>query len=222
MGSAGDCAMAFKGRIDRRGFIRTSFLVTGGVMVGCQPPPADPVPGEALEASQQSSLPAAPQRIEVSDTSRAVQRVVAAVRKKEGAGFEVRRPFPTRELDLLDPFLLLDEMGPTLYGPGEALGAPDHPHRGFETITYVLDGDLAHKDSMGHSGWVGPGGVQWMTAGSGIVHSEMPADHIIDQGGRMHGFQLWVNLPSDLKMIEPTYQEVATGGLPLFEATDGS
>ncbi len=140
--------------------------------------------------------------------SRAISRVVAGVRKKEGAGFEVRRPFPTRELALADPFLLLDEFGPTNNAPYEAKGAPDHPHRGFETVTYMLVGDLEHRDSMGHAGVMGPGGVQWMTAGSGVVHSEMPSKERFEKGGPVHGFQLWVNLPADLKMIDPNYQEL--------------
>jgi redox-sensitive bicupin YhaK (pirin superfamily) len=134
--------------------------------------------------------------------------VIEAVYRKEGAGFVVRRPFPTRENSLVDPFLLLDEFGPTDYGPYEAKGAPDHPHRGFETVSYILEGDVHHRDSMGHDAVMGPGGVQWMTAGSGIVHSEMPSQERLARGGRIHGFQLWVNLPRSLKMMEPHYQEL--------------
>ena len=107
----------------------------------------------------------------------------------------VRRPFPTHRLDHIDPFLLLDEMGPADHGPGEARGAPDHPHRGFETVTYLLAGRMVHADSQGNSGKLGPGDVQWMTAGAGVVHSEMPEPEFARTGGRMHGFQLWVNLP---------------------------
>ncbi|MBW2256338.1 MAG: pirin family protein, partial [Deltaproteobacteria bacterium] len=92
----------------------------------------------------------------------------------EGGGFPVRRPFPTPDMDQVDPFLLLDQMGPVDWAPGEAIGAPDHPHRGFETVTYVLQGRMQHKDSRGHQGELGPGDVQWMTAGGGVVHSEMP------------------------------------------------
>src|SRR5437879_6077818 len=94
-----------------------------------------------------------------------------------GGGFVVRRPFPG-EIDSVDPFLLIDEMGPVDYAPGEAIGAPDHPHRGFETVTYVLEGEMEHEDSAGHRGRLGPGDVQWMTAGAGIIHSEMPSQHI--------------------------------------------
>ena len=106
---------------------------------------------------------------------REVSRIVTAHRQREGAGFIVRRPFPTQGLELVDPFLLLDEMGPADYAPGEAVGAPDHPHRGFETVTYMLAGEFEHEDSAGHRGLLRAGDVQWMTAGAGIVHSEMPS-----------------------------------------------
>src|SRR5579883_3218473 len=98
-------------------------------------------------------------------SSRAIARIVNSVRTVEGGGFTVRRPFPTMTLEDVDPFLLLDEMGPVVYGPGEAVGAPDHPHRGFETVTYMLRGEMEHEDSAGHRGKLGPGDVQWMTAG---------------------------------------------------------
>ncbi len=105
---------------------------------------------------------------------RSVTRIVSSIRTREGGGFIVHRPFPTQMLMDFDPFLLLDEMGPVDYAPGQAVGAPDHPHRGFETVTYVLQGKMQHKDSHGHAGSLGPGDVQWMTAGAGVVHSEMP------------------------------------------------
>src|SRR5512138_703387 len=132
---------------------------------------------------------------------RPVRMTVRATETLEGDGFHVRRPFPTRVLEDLDPFLLLDEMGPTDAGPGEARGAPDHPHRGFETVTYLLAGELVHRDSHGGSGRIGPGDVQWMTAGDGVVHSELPGERILREGGRMHGFQLWVNLPARDKRV---------------------
>ena len=103
-------------------------------------------------------------------TSRTIRHTITAVRTVEGGGFVVHRPFPTRMLMDFDPFLLLDEMGPVDYAPGQAKGAPDHPHRGFETVTYMLEGSFAHKDSAGHSGVLRPGDVQWMTAGAGVVH----------------------------------------------------
>jgi len=133
----------------------------------------------------------------------------------------VRRPFPTTGLDQVDPFLLLDEMGPVNYGPGEAIGAPDHPHRGFETVTYVLDGEFEHEDSAGHRGKIGPGAVQWMTAGAGIVHSEMPSLQIRERGGRVHGFQVWINLPARAKMTQPRYQEIPAAKIPQAKSGDG-
>ena len=148
--------------------------------------------------------------------------VVDAIRTLEGAGFAVRRPFPTRALDHVDPFLLLDEMGPADLGPGEAKGAPDHPHRGFETVTYMLSGRMEHRDSQGNAGQLGPGDVQWMTAGAGVVHSEMPAPEFLRTGGRMHGFQLWVNLPRRDKMMRPRYQEVPAGRIPVASTADGT
>ena len=105
---------------------------------------------------------------------REVEKVVTAHKQREGGGFIVRRPVPTLGMDQVDPFLLIDEMGPVEYGPGEAVGAPDHPHRGFETVTYVLDGEMEHEDSAGHRGALGPGDVQWMTAGA--VNATVPAE----------------------------------------------
>jgi len=120
-----------------------------------------------------------------------------------------------------DPFLLLDEMGPVEYGPGEAVGAPDHPHRGFETVTYMLAGEMEHEDSAGHRGRLGSGDVQWMTAGRGIVHSEMPSRAMRERGGKMHGFQIWVNLPSRDKMMAPRYQEIPRDAIPEAATADG-
>jgi redox-sensitive bicupin YhaK (pirin superfamily) len=152
---------------------------------------------------------------------RSVSRVVPALRTVEGAGFAVRRPFPTRALDHVDPFLLLDEMGPSELRPGEAKGAPDHPHRGFETVTYLLAGEMEHRDSGGHAGRLSPGDVQWMTAGGGVVHSEMPSEAFLRRGGRMHGFQLWVNLPRRDKMMTLRYQEVPAARIPVARSADG-
>ncbi len=152
---------------------------------------------------------------------REVVRVSIAQRQLEGGGFVVRRPLPAAGLDLLDPFLLIDEMGPVVYAPGEAVGAPDHPHRGFETVTYALDGEFEHEDSAGHRGVIRPGGVQWMTAGAGIVHSEMPSRRIVEEGGRVHGFQVWINLPARLKMTRPRYQELAPDAVASAASADG-
>jgi redox-sensitive bicupin YhaK (pirin superfamily) len=154
-------------------------------------------------------------------TLRSVHAVVTATETLEGAGFKVRRPFPTRPLDHLDPFLLLDEMGPMELGPGEAKGAPDHPHRGFETVTYLLSGEFVHRDSNGGGGVIRPGQVQWMTAGAGVVHSEMPSAAFQETGGRMHGFQLWVNLPRAEKLTPPRYQGLGGATLPSARSADG-
>jgi redox-sensitive bicupin YhaK (pirin superfamily) len=153
---------------------------------------------------------------------RPVGQVVPSLRTVEGGGFVVRRTFPTGRLDMVDPFLLLDHMGPSDYGPGEAVGAPDHPHRGFETVTYMLEGTFEHQDSSGGGGYLGPGDVQWMTAGAGIVHSELPAERIRREGGRVHGLQLWVNLPRADKMAPPRYQEIKSDTIPVAEPAAGA
>jgi redox-sensitive bicupin YhaK (pirin superfamily) len=154
-------------------------------------------------------------------TQRSIERLVRAHRQSEGAGFIVRRPFPSPGLQQIDPFLLLDELGPIDYPPGEATGAPDHPHRGFETVTYLLEGESEHQDSAGHRGVMGPGDVQWMTAGDGVVHSEMPSARLQREGGRVHGFQLWVNLPASQKRMKPRYQELPAARLPRATSADG-
>jgi redox-sensitive bicupin YhaK (pirin superfamily) len=150
--------------------------------------------------------------------TRTVKKIVNSVSTMEGEGFLVNRLFPTNALMQFDPFLLLDEMGPKEYGPGEAKGAPDHPHRGFETVTYLLEGSFQHKDSNGNAGRLGPGDVQWMTAGAGVVHSEMPEKEFAKVGGRLHGFQLWVNLPRRDKMTKPRYQDVRSADIPVAGA----
>lgn len=153
--------------------------------------------------------------------SRTVAGVVSSIETLEGAGFLVRRPFPTASFSDFDPFLLLDEMGPMDVAPGQAKGAPDHPHRGFETVTYLLSGEMEHKDSSGRAGRLTPGDVQWMTAGAGVVHSEMPSREFMREGGRMHGFQLWVNLPQREKMMKPRYQEIPAARIPKATSAEG-
>lgn len=148
---------------------------------------------------------------------RSIARVIEGVAAFEGEGFLVHRPFPSGHLPHVDPFLLLDEMGPADLSPLEARGAPDHPHRGFETVTYVLEGSIEHLDSTGKGGRIEPGDVQWMTAGRGVIHSEMPGKEIQSDGGRLHAVQLWVNLPRASKMTEPRYQEIASGKIPEWE-----
>jgi quercetin 2,3-dioxygenase len=141
-------------------------------------------------------------------TAAAVTRLIPAQRAVEGDGFVVRRPFPTQDLSYLDPFLLFDHMGPMTFAPGEGVGTPWHPHRGFETVTYLLEGDLEHRDSLGNHGRLRSGDTQWMTAGSGVLHREGPSLDAQRDGGTMHGLQLWVNLPAAKKMIEPAYQDL--------------
>lgn len=147
---------------------------------------------------------------------RSVVQIVPTHSVLEGGGFKVRRPYSMNRL--LSPFLLLDEMGPNVTGPGEAVGAPWHPHRGFETVTYLLDGRMQHEDSAGNKGELNPGDVQWMTAGRGIIHSEVPHDEFQKIGGRTHGFQIWVNLPAEHKMMAPRYQEIPASESPTVES----
>jgi len=152
---------------------------------------------------------------------RPVLHVVTAPTTIEGAGFQVRRPFPGIDLRFADPFLLLDHLGAVEYAPGEAKGAPWHPHRGFETVTYVMDGELAHHDSTGGGGVIRDGSTQWMTAGAGILHDELPTEQLLRTGGLFHAVQLWVNLPGALKMTPPRYQEIGAGQLRLLSSDDG-
>jgi redox-sensitive bicupin YhaK (pirin superfamily) len=155
-------------------------------------------------------------------TARPVGRVVPAHHAVEGAGFEVWRPFPGGiDAHLADPFFLLDQLGPVEYAPNEPVGAPWHPHRGFETVTYVIDGVIAHHDSNGGGGVIGEGDTQWMTAGSGILHDEVPTETFVRNGGRSHGVQLWVNLPAALKMSPPRYQAIEGSQLTLLSSADG-
>lgn len=135
-------------------------------------------------------------------------RLIKAQRAVEGEGFEVRRPFPTQAVPHLDPFLLLDHMGPTTFAAGKGVGTSWHPHRGFETVTYMLDGQMEHRDSMGNHGLLNPGDTQWMTAASGVLHKEGPSATMQRSGGTLHGLQLWVNLPAAEKMSDPTYQDL--------------
>jgi hypothetical protein len=149
---------------------------------------------------------------------RPISRLVKSKPTLEGAGVHLRRAFGFGNTSDFDPFLLLDDFRNDV--PEDYLaGFPWHPHRGIETITYVLAGTVEHGDSMGNSGSIAAGDVQWMTAGSGIIHQEMPKG---DQGGRMHGFQLWANLPSSLKMMAPRYQEVKALDIPVATDDDGT
>ncbi|HEX7325276.1 MAG TPA: pirin family protein [Rhodanobacteraceae bacterium] len=149
-------------------------------------------------------------------SSRSITRRVRGVPTSDGAGVKLTRVIGQPKLDALDPFLLLDEFGSDSAGDYIA-GFPDHPHRGFETVTYMLDGRMRHRDNHGNSGLLEPGSVQWMTAGRGIVHSEMPEQ----EHGRMRGFQLWVNLAAAEKMGEPRYQDIAPDRIPVVEPAPG-
>lgn len=154
-------------------------------------------------------------------TSRPVAQVVDALSTLEGGGFPVRRPFPVAGFSHFDPFLLIDHLGPVTWKPGAALGAPDHPHRGFETVTYVLQGENEHRDSFGNADVLRPGDVQWMTAGGGVIHSEMPTPDFQRNGGVQQGFQIWVNLPAIDKMMTPRYQTLRADQIPTATSSDG-
>ncbi|KAI9349152.1 pirin domain-containing protein [Obelidium mucronatum] len=146
--------------------------------------------------------------------SRPVQSIIKSGTFTEGGGFQVKRPFPTREMMQFDPFLMLDHLGPKYYGPYEFPGAPTHPHRGFETVSYIISGESVHHDSGGHTGIMKPGWVQWMTAGSGVLHSEGPTEESAKSGGIVEGYQIWVNLSKEKKMKTPKYQDYSPEKIP--------
>jgi quercetin 2,3-dioxygenase len=153
--------------------------------------------------------------------SRRVRTVTTAPRGFEGEGFPVRRAFSGVDLADLDPFIHLDQMGEVEYAPGEPKGTPWHPHRGFETVTYMIDGQMAHRDSQGGGGLITNGDTQWMTAGAGILHIETPPEALVTSGGLFHGFQLWVNLPASQKFIPPAYQDLRGEEVELLSSADG-
>jgi redox-sensitive bicupin YhaK (pirin superfamily) len=154
------------------------------------------------------------------DTVRPVLQVTEAPRGFEGEGFPVRRAFAGVDLALLDPFIHMDQMGEVEYAPGEPKGTPWHPHRGFETVTYMIDGLLDHHDSHGGGGSITDGDTQWMTAGSGLLHIEAPPEWLVQKGGLFHGVQLWVNLPRSQKMSAPRYQDLRAGQVGLVTSAD--
>ena len=151
---------------------------------------------------------------------RPVRSVTTAPRGFEGEGFPVRRAFAGVDLADLDPFIHLDQIGEVEYAPGEPKGTPWHPHRGFETVTYMMDGVIRHEDSTGAGGVISDGDTQWMTAGKGILHIETPPEEIVVAGGLFHGLQLWVNLPSAQKWVDPRYQDLAGGEVGLLTTSD--
>jgi quercetin 2,3-dioxygenase len=152
---------------------------------------------------------------------RPVVRVTTAPSGFEGEGFPVRRAFAGVHLSDLDPFIHMDQMGEVDYAPGEPKGTPWHPHRGFETVTYIIDGVFRHQDSNGGGGLITNGDTQWMTAGGGILHIEAPPEELVMSGGLFHGFQLWVNLPARLKMTQPRYQDIRARQVALLTSADG-
>jgi redox-sensitive bicupin YhaK (pirin superfamily) len=154
-------------------------------------------------------------------TERPVVSVTAAPSGFEGEGFPVRRAFAGVSVAALDPFVHMDQMGEVDYAPGEPKGTAWHPHRGFETVTYIIDGIFRHQDSHGGGGLITDGDTQWMTAGSGLLHIEAPPEELVASGGLFHGIQLWVNLPRSLKMTEPRYQDIRGGEVALLSSEDG-
>ena len=159
------------------------------------------------------------------DAAVAVDRPVTSVTTApsgfEGEGFPVRRAFAGVEQAQLDPFIHMDQMGEVEYAPGEPKGTPWHPHRGFETVTYMIDGTFRHQDSTGGGGLITNGDTQWMTAGSGLLHIEAPPEELVVSGGLFHGLQLWVNLPAARKWAPPAYQDIRASGVKLAASPDG-
>lgn len=153
--------------------------------------------------------------------ARGVRSITTAPQGFEGEGFPVRRAFAGVDVAQLDPFIHLDQMGEVEYAPGEPKGTPWHPHRGFETVTYIIDGIFDHWDNNGGGGTITNGDTQWMTAGAGILHIETPPEHLVMSGGLFHGFQLWVNLPAAKKWSPPAYQDIRAGDVALLSSHDG-
>jgi hypothetical protein len=154
-------------------------------------------------------------------TERLVVSVTSAPSGFEGEGFPVRRAFAGVDLAALDPFVHMDQMGEVDYAPGEPKGTAWHPHRGFETVTYIIDGTFQHQDSAGGGGVITNGDTQWMTAGAGILHIEAPPEALVMSGGLFHGIQLWVNLPAADKWVPPRYQDIRSNQVALLSSADG-
>src|ERR1017187_3419288 len=169
----------------------------------------------AVTVDNVAGLPRVPDPDPTVMTERPLASVTTAPSGFEGEGFPVRRAFAGVSMSDLDPFVHMDQMGEVNYAPGEPKGTPWHPHRGFETVTYMIDGMFAHQDSHGGGGVITNGATQWMTAGGGILHIETPPEELVVSGGLFHGIQLWVNLPAKDKMIPPAYQGLEAGALPL-------
>ena len=159
--------------------------------------------------------------VPIGQRDRSIVSITTAPTGFEGEGFPVKRAFAGVDQALLDPFIHLDQMGEVEYAPGEPKGTPWHPHRGFETVTYMIDGIMEHQDSNGGGGVITNGDTQWMTAGAGILHIETPPEHLVMSGGLFHGFQLWVNLPGKDKFLPPRYQDIRGGDVALLTTPDG-
>jgi quercetin 2,3-dioxygenase len=177
----------------------------------------DTVPAVTADPLTLPKIPAPPPEAR----DRPVRSVTTAPRGFEGEGFPVRRAFAGVDLTDLDPFIHMDQMGEVDYAPGEPKGTDWHPHRGFETVTYMIDGTFQHQDSHGGGGLITNGATQWMTAGGGILHIETPPDELVVSGGLFHGVQLWVNLPSKDKMVAPRYQSLEGDQVLLLASPDG-
>jgi redox-sensitive bicupin YhaK (pirin superfamily) len=175
----------------------------------------------AVTAQNVLLLPRIAEPEATASADRPVLAVTTAPSAYEGEGFPVRRAFAGADLRRLDPFIHMDQMGEVDYAPGEPKGTSWHPHRGFETVTYIIDGTFRHQDSNGGGGLITNGDTQWMTAGGGILHIEEPPEELVASGGLFHGFQLWVNLPARLKMTAPRYQDIRAGQVALLSSPDG-
>jgi quercetin 2,3-dioxygenase len=175
----------------------------------------------AVTVTDITALPHIPQPDPTASTIRPVISVATAPRGFEGEGFPVRRAFAGTDPALIDPFIHMDQMGEVEYAPGEPKGTAWHPHRGFETVTYMIDGTFQHQDSNGGGGLITNGDTQWMTAGAGILHIERPPDELIASGGLFHGFQLWVNLPAAQKWVPARYQDIRAANVALLSSYDG-
>ena len=175
----------------------------------------------AVTVRDLSTLPRIPVPDPTLTRERQVVSVTTAPSGFEGEGFPVRRAFAGMSLADLDPFVHMDQMGEVDYAPGEPKGTPWHPHRGFETVTYMVDGTFAHQDSQGGGGLITDGATQWMTAGGGILHIETPPEELVVSGGLFHGIQLWVNLPAKDKMIPAAYQGLEADAVALLSSPDG-
>src|SRR3984957_19535745 len=175
----------------------------------------------AVTVDDVSALPKGGPGDGVASVPRPVLAVTTAPAAYEGEGFPVRRAFAGVDRRHLDPFIHMDQMGEVDYALGEPKGTPWHPHRGFETVTYIIDGVFRHQDSNGGGGLITNGDTQWMTPGGGILHIEAPPEELVASGGLFHGFQLWVNLPARLKMTQPRYQDIRAGQVALLTSQDG-